>query len=74
MSEIQRLNKELKDMLKDDIPNLSAGPINDNLFEWGAVILAPVGTPYEGGVFNLTISIPTKYPFKPPSVIFNTKI
>lgn len=74
MSEIQRLNKELKDMLKDDIPNLSAGPINDNLFEWGAVILGPVGTPYEGGVFNLTISIPSKYPFKPPSVIFNTKI
>ena len=74
MSEIQRLNKELKDMLKDDIPNLSAGPINDNLFEWGAVILGPIGTPYEGGVFHLTISIPTKYPFKPPSVIFNTKI
>jgi ubiquitin-conjugating enzyme E2 D/E len=74
MSDIKRLTKELKDMEKDDIPNLSAGPIHNNLFEWEAVILGPIGTPYEGGVFNLTISIPPNYPFKPPIVIFKTKI
>jgi ubiquitin-conjugating enzyme E2 D/E len=72
--DIKRLKRELNDMNKNDIPNLSAGPINDNLFEWGAVILGPVGTPYEGGVFNLDISIPSNYPFKPPIVIFKTKI
>ena len=33
MSDIKRLTKELNDMQKDDIPNLSAGPINDNLFD-----------------------------------------
>jgi len=74
MSDIKRLQKELNDMLKDDIPNLSAGPVNGNLFEWEAVIMGPIGTPYEGGVFNLNISIPTNYPFKPPIVIFKTKI
>lgn len=74
MSDIKRLKKELDDIEKNDIPNLSAGPINDNLFEWNAVILGPVGTPYEGGVFNLNISIPSNYPFKPPIVIFKTKI
>lgn len=74
MSDIKRLRKELDDIQKNDIPNLSAGPINDNLFEWNAVILGPVGTPYEGGVFNLNISIPSNYPFKPPIVIFKTKI
>jgi ubiquitin-conjugating enzyme E2 D/E len=72
--DIKRLTKELNDMNKNDIPNLSAGPVNDNLFEWEAVILGPVGTPYEGGVFNLNISIPSNYPFKPPIVIFKTKI
>jgi ubiquitin-conjugating enzyme E2 D/E len=72
--EIQRLTRELKDMEKNDIPNMSAGPINNNLFEWTAVILGPCGTPYEGGVFYLNISIPTNYPFKPPTVIFKTKI
>jgi ubiquitin-conjugating enzyme E2 D/E len=55
MSEIQRLSKELKDMQKNDIPNLSASPIDNNLFEWNAIILGPIGTPYEGGVFNLNI-------------------
>jgi ubiquitin-conjugating enzyme E2 D/E len=74
MTDIKRLQKELLDMQKDDTPNLSAGPINNNLFEWDAVILGPIGTPYEGGVFNLTISIPSNYPFKPPIVIFKTKI
>lgn len=74
MTDIKRLKKELDEMQKDDTPNLSAGPINDNLFEWEAVILGPIGTPYEGGIFNLNISIPSNYPFKPPIVIFKTKI
>ena len=74
MSDIKRLTKELKDMQKDDISNLSAAPINDNLHEWEAVILGPIGTPYEGGIFYLSISIPSNYPFKPPIVIFKTKI
>jgi ubiquitin-conjugating enzyme E2 D/E len=74
MTDIKRLKKELFDMQKDDTPNLSAGPIDDNLFEWEAVILGPIGTPYEGGVFYLNISIPSNYPFKPPIVIFKTKI
>lgn len=74
MSDVKRLQKELLDMQKDDTPNLSAGPVNDNLFEWEAVILGPIGTPYEGGVFNLNISIPSNYPFRPPTVIFKTKI
>ena len=74
MSEIKRLNKELEEINKNDIPNISAGIVNNNLFEWEAVILGPVDTPYHGGVFTLNISIPSNYPFKPPSVIFKTKI
>jgi len=74
MTEIKRLTKELNDIRTEAIPNLSAGPTGDNLFEWEAVILGPTDTPYEGGVFNLTISIPSNYPFKPPIVIFKTKI
>jgi len=74
MSEMKRLRKELDDMEKDAVPNLSAGPVDGNLFEWEAVILGPVDTPYEGGVFNLNISIPSNYPFKPPMVTFKTRI
>lgn len=74
MSNVKRLQKELLEMQKNDIPNISASTINDNLFEWEAVILGPIGTPYEGGLFNLNISIPSNYPLKPPNVIFRTKI
>ena len=42
--------------------------------EWSAVIIGPVGTPYEGGIFSLIINFPDQYPFIPPKIKFNTKI
>lgn len=74
MSDLKRLTKELADIQKETIPNISAGPTKDDLFEWSAVILGPEKTPYEGGVFYLDIHIPLNYPFKPPLINFKTKI
>jgi ubiquitin-protein ligase len=34
----------------------------------------PVDTPYEGGLFELAVRFSTDYPFKAPSVKFETKI
>jgi len=74
MSQISRLTKEALLMKKEYIDNVSVDSKNGSLFEYEATIIGPIGTPYEGGIFKLSISITKDYPFKPPLVIFNTKI
>ena len=70
----QRIMKELKDMELDPPANCSAGMNNDDLFNWTATLLGPTGSVYEGGIFDLNISFPKNYPFRPPKITFTTKI
>ena len=37
-----------------------------------ACIIGPAGTPYEGGLFYIDISLPSDYPFRPPKLRFRT--
>ncbi|KAM6544670.1 hypothetical protein CsatB_025406 [Cannabis sativa] len=53
----------------------SYGPMSwDDPFKWQGVIFGPSGSPYEDGVFFLSIDLPQQYPSKPPHIKFLTKI
>ena len=75
MGTLRRIRKEIEDMKKTPPDNCSAGPADENdLFVWRATIMGPEGSPYHGGIFNLSINIPADYPFKAPKIMFTTKI
>tara|TARA_B110000967_G_scaffold206319_1_gene252761 strand:+ start:221 stop:667 length:447 start_codon:yes stop_codon:yes gene_type:complete len=72
---INRISKELEEIIKDPPTNCSAGPIDkEDVYKWEATIIGPEATPYSGGLFKLIIDFPSNYPFKPPKVRFQTKI
>eukprot|EP01099_Mayorella_cantabrigiensis_P006658 TRINITY_DN562_c0_g1_i3.p1 TRINITY_DN562_c0_g1~~TRINITY_DN562_c0_g1_i3.p1 ORF type:complete len:151 (-),score=29.11 TRINITY_DN562_c0_g1_i3:350-802(-) len=72
---IKRVQRELVEFISDPPSGCSAGPKGEKkLTEWKAMISGPPETPYADGLFELEISFPSEYPFKPPKVRFLTKI
>ncbi|KNC53582.1 ubiquitin carrier protein [Thecamonas trahens ATCC 50062] len=73
---VRRIMKELERVGKagEELANTEAGPVSDtDMFTWKAV-LRNVGEPYAGGEFELQITFPEDFPFKPPTVVFVTPV
>eukprot|EP00808_Paulinella_micropora_P020280 g73254.t1 len=71
---IKRVTTEFKNFARDPPPNVTAGPLGQDIFTWTATILGPEESPYAGGLFKLTVNFPADYPFRPPIFKFMTKI
>jgi ubiquitin-conjugating enzyme E2 D/E len=80
MSTERRLRKEIQDMQSHPPDNCSAKLVKDQITNkdiltlWEAQITGPENTPFQNGIFKLTINFGTNYPFKPPQVKFTTKV
>ena len=44
------------------------------MFVWDVTMKRPDNTPYAGGTFVLRLTFPTQYPFKPPTLTFQTTV
>lgn len=77
----KRLKKELQNSQSSDVLAdvscslaLLGEDFEANPLRWTASISGPVNSPYACGTFNLDISLPYDYPYKPPLVLFTTPI
>ncbi|KAF8607135.1 hypothetical protein BDV93DRAFT_520034 [Ceratobasidium sp. AG-I] len=71
---LKRIQKEIKDIQKEDMGGIKLAPSDHSLFEWTGSIPGPEGSVYEGGEFHVEITLPADYPFHSPRMKFKTKI
>eukprot|EP00761_Pharyngomonas_kirbyi_P006858 gb/GECH01006867.1/.p1 GENE.gb/GECH01006867.1/~~gb/GECH01006867.1/.p1 ORF type:complete len:154 (+),score=11.80 gb/GECH01006867.1/:1-462(+) len=70
-----RLLSDLKQMRTNPPEGTSAAPVSeDDLHTWEATIFGPPETPWEGGIFPLTLKFPNNYPERPPKVYFKCEV
>lgn len=75
MATIKLIKKQYECFNKDPPSNITVGVLSEeNFFSWHAAIIGPPNSPYEGGVFFISILFPNDYPFKPPKCTCITKI
>ncbi|CAD6185661.1 unnamed protein product [Caenorhabditis auriculariae] len=74
MAGSRRLQKELGDLKSCGVRAYENVECDEtNLLNW-SILLVPDKEPYNKGAFRVNIKFPVDYPFKPPQIIFATKI
>ncbi|XP_053562906.1 ubiquitin-conjugating enzyme E2 T [Bombina bombina] len=74
MQRASRLKRELQLLTTEPPPGVTCWQHDDRVDELRAQVVGSSGSPYEGGIFNLEIVVPERYPFEPPKIRFLTPI
>ncbi|KAJ3738556.1 ubiquitin-conjugating enzyme/RWD-like protein [Lentinula detonsa] len=74
----KRIHREVADLKKEDLGAMTLAPSDDNLFLWKGQIPGPSGSVYEGGMFDLDVTLALSRVglsvFTAPRVTFKTRI
>ena len=72
----RRIAKELQDIQadRDNSGVYATSASDDSLSKLVGTIPGPPDTPYEGGRYEIEITVPDTYPFKSPVMKFKTKV
>ncbi|KAF8610080.1 UBC-like protein, partial [Ceratobasidium sp. AG-I] len=71
-SAVKRILQEAKELQNDPSHEYSAGPLENDIFEWHATLRGAPDTEFEGGLYHCRILLPSEYPFRPPSIMVLT--
>ncbi|EFN51767.1 hypothetical protein CHLNCDRAFT_27560 [Chlorella variabilis] len=67
--------QELKEASRNrEATGIELIPDERNVYLWTALIKGPKDTPFEGGTFELAITVPEQYPLVAPAVKYRTRI
>jgi ubiquitin-protein ligase len=73
-STAKRMFIDLRNIRAGKVPFVSAVPLDDRVDKVLASIEGPPETPYEGGIFWITVKLPENDPNAPPMMRFHTKV
>ncbi|OAX39191.1 ubiquitin-conjugating enzyme [Rhizopogon vinicolor AM-OR11-026] len=74
MTALRRVQKELQDITTKPLDGITVETEEDNLLVWKCSVKGSSDSPYKNGTFHFKIELPINFPFKAPSVTFQTKI
>lgn len=69
---VNRLAKDIKNILRDPIENIYYKHDEENILKGYALIIGPKNTPYQDGFYFFEFNFPNQYPFLPPVVKYYT--
>jgi len=71
---LRRIMKELEKAALDAGEGIHIFPAADDVRFWRVLLEGPADSPFNGGVFQLSVQIPESYPMQPPKIMFITPV